>query len=258
MQSEQQGHYLNQYHAISNSRISKSAVSFTLDKQFYKKAIDTTIGTCVHILSAFRFTWEKNIEGNLRVVRILKDRGLNVTYTICGDGDDLSMLKYFVRRYNLESNVQLMGRVSPQAYCEILENNSIFLQLSFSEALPASVIEAQGFGIPAIVSDAGGMPEAIVDGKTGYIVNDYDYVEAANKIMVLMNDKDLYESFSAEAIENVKTKFTVKCEIDRVMSVYDKLSPAYADVSEDIAEYEPVITEPLISELLMSRTADGQ
>ncbi len=219
--SNHQKDYLSSRWNIHPGRIDVVPVSMTLKPLTLSKRAAPE--SELKIISSFRFTWEKNIEGNLRVIKVLKERGVNVKYTICGDGLDIGMVYYFIDRYNLHDIVKLEGKVNPEEYMCILSHHNIYLQLSFSEALSASVIEAQGLGLPAIISDADGIPESILDKKTGFAVKDYNYEEAADKLMMLFEDKNRYELFSQAAILNVKENFSVEREIHRLKIIYDKV-----------------------------------
>lgn len=219
--SEHQRLFLVSNLNIHRDRISVVPVSMTLEKPTKRTGLAER--SELKILSSFRLTWEKNIEGNLRVAKILKERGIKFHYTICGGGRDKSMILYFIKRYGLSKHVSLLGKIEAQDYIKVLAKNHIYLQLSFSEALSASVIEAQGYGLPAIVSDADGIPESIIDGKSGFVIRDYNYLNAANRIMELTSDDGLYNQFSSAALRNVKEKFTIKSEVNHLLSIYKSL-----------------------------------
>ena len=219
VQSEHQRDFLIKYLGVNRERLFISSVSLSLEKKFERQEAKKS-NKILRIISAFRLTWEKNIEGNLRVIKLLKESGILLKYTICGDGDQIDLTKYFIKRYNLEDVVELKGMLEVHDYFNELKNNHLFLQLSYSESLPASVLEAQGFGLPSIVSDAGGLAESIIHDKTGFVIKDYNYKMAAQKIRELWNDEEMYKDFSLRSIRNVETRFTVEHEVQRLKTLY--------------------------------------
>lgn len=177
----------------------------------------------IKIVSAHRMCWEKNIAGNLQVIKSLKEKEFSVRYDVYGDGPDKGQLLYLMDAYNLREEVTYHGKVKNDVFKNNLSNYDFFLQLSHSEALGASVIEAQAAGIPAIISNSDGMPETIVTDKSGFCVNPFEIDKAVKHILDLFKNPDLYNSFSKAAIANSNKKFTTTTEIKKLMKLYSTL-----------------------------------
>ena len=64
-----------------------------------------------------------------------------------------------------------------------LDKFDLFFLCSRVEGLPNVIIEAQGFGVPVISTNAGGANETIIDGETGYIVESHDPNDLSSKII---------------------------------------------------------------------------
>ena len=176
----------------------------------------------IRIVSVFRLCWEKNIFGNLMVIFNIKKMGYNVNYTIYGDGVEKGKLLYLIDYLNLNDEVDYKGK-KPKV--EVLENLSIFnfyLQLSFSESLGMSVIEAQSQGLPCIVSNVGGLGEIIPNGESGYTVEPFEYEKAANFIVDLYKNETLYYEFSKNSKENSQ-RYKVSNEIQKLENMYMEL-----------------------------------
>ncbi|PHS62068.1 MAG: hypothetical protein COB12_11110 [Flavobacterium sp.] len=178
----------------------------------------------IKIVSAHRMCWEKNIESNLRVIKILKEKGQSVQYDVYGDGPDKGQLLYLIDKYNLNDVVNYLGKVENKVFKNRLHDYDFFLQLSHSEAFGASVIEAQSMGVPAIISNAGGLPETILENKSGYCVDSWDVERAVNCIVELYSEKEKYFQFSKKAIENSNSKFTTQEEVNSLLKLYNRLT----------------------------------
>lgn len=82
-------------------------------------------------------------------------------FLIVGGGSDV-WIKALIKKYNLQGQVFLLGRVnSREGIYKFLDNLDLYIQPSLTEGLPRSVIEAMSRGCPIITSDAGGNPELI-------------------------------------------------------------------------------------------------
>ena len=178
----------------------------------------------IKIVSSFRMTWEKNIEGNLRVIRHLIDKGHKVSYDIYGRGHDIGEVYFMIDKYNLHDAISIKGKVENDEYLKLLKDYDFYLQLSKSESLSVSTIEAQSFGLPVIVSDSGGMPETILEGNSGFAVPFTKTEKAAERLLKLIEDRALYAQFSKAAIQNVNEKFTNQIEVDAYVDLYKRLT----------------------------------
>lgn len=218
LQSNHQKKYLKQW-GVNSDRMYKISSSI---REFESKGKQIKSDK-IRILSSFRMSWEKNIDGNIRVIRTLLDKGLNVYYDIYGYGHDIGQLYYLIDYHNLQNNVNIMGKVDNRTYKENLKNYDFYLQLSLSESLSISAIEAQAHGIPCIISNAGGMPETIINEESGFTLDYFDIEKAADKIIDLANNNEKYFSFSSAAINHVKNSFVNAIEVQKHLELYKSL-----------------------------------
>ncbi|MGC1472580.1 MAG: glycosyltransferase family 4 protein, partial [Psychroserpens sp.] len=212
--------YLHQKWKIENERIHVIPIS-------YGYSLKTNVKSCdfkkLKIISAFRMCWEKNIFSHLKVVAFLRAKLIPVQYDVYGDGPELGQLYYLVDKFNLEDCVTIHGRVDNKDLKMAMKKSDFVLQLSHSESLGLSVIEAQSLGLPAIVSTSGGLPEVIKHNTTGFCVEPDDYKMAAQKLEFLWNDKSKYGEFSKNAILNAQQNFSIQVEVERLALLYLKL-----------------------------------
>jgi glycosyltransferase involved in cell wall biosynthesis len=177
----------------------------------------------LRLVSAFRMTWEKNIQGTIQLAKILKERKIDFEWDIYGDGKDLGQLYYLVDRYNLNDSVKPMGILDNDTLKGGLPNYDFFVQLSLSEAFPTTVLEAQAAGLPCIVSNSGGLPEAVLNDETAIVLDHNDYIGFVDGIINLKEDREKYFTFSKNAINYVNNNYTIDAEIKKLTSLYEKL-----------------------------------
>ncbi|WP_417857558.1 glycosyltransferase family 4 protein [Xanthomarina gelatinilytica] len=177
----------------------------------------------IKIFSAFRMTWEKNIQAHINFARMLKDKQIAFEYDIYGDGKDIDQLFYLIDKYDLQSYVHVKRKMSPEDLRSVMHTYDFCLQLSLSESLGMSVIEAQSFGVPGIVSEIGGLPEAVKDGVSGIVGKLEDLDSLVNSCIALWSDADTYYAFSKQAIQHVNTHYTLEHELQLLEKLYKSI-----------------------------------
>lgn len=93
-----------------------------------------------------------------------------------------------------------------------------------AEGLPKAVIEAMSQGIPPIVTDAGGMPELVLDGECGLIVPSEDPAALAKAITELVNDPEKRKRMGERARRRIKENFNIKTTIEQTLDLYRRLT----------------------------------
>ena len=215
--SHHQKNYLHEKWGVSLDKIHVIPISFGEKFKISPKNADRE---AIKIVSVFRMCWEKNIDGNLRVVKYLVEKGLPAQYHLYGEGPDAGQVCYLIDKYGLKNHVTYHGRMENKELKKQLCNSDFLLQLSHSEAFPTTVIEAQSNGLPALVSTAGGLPEAIVPNKSGYCIETHETQKGADHIEHLWRNPEIYLEFSTQSIENTQLKFSIENEAERLERLY--------------------------------------
>jgi len=217
--SKHQKEYLMRWGVIAD-RIHVIPISFGSGSKASPKKPKTDM---LHLVSAFRMTWEKNIEGHIQFAAELKSRGIIFNYDIYGNGSNLDQLYFLVDKYKLQENINIKGQIENKQLKELLPNYDFFIQLSISESLGMSVIEAQSCGVPCIVSSSGGLPEAVIKNKTA-IVEEYNNIQKlVDSCLSLWNNELLYYSYSKNAIAHANANFTIEQELKKLELLYTNL-----------------------------------
>src|SRR5690606_2033011 len=93
---------------------------------------------------------------------------------------------------NLHDNVVLLGEI-PDVSMAIAASDA-FLLVSAQEGVPNALLEAQWYGRPCLVADAGGTREAIREGVTGVVTKSNYAEEIAQELLQLLKDRELLAS----------------------------------------------------------------
>ncbi len=87
--------------------------------------------------------------------------------------------------------------------------SDVVIQKSTREGFGLVITEAMWKGTPVVASNVGGIPTQMVDGVTGYLLEPHDYDGFAEKISVLLEDKDLAQELGRQATEHVRGHFLI-------------------------------------------------
>lgn len=122
-----------------------------------------------------------------------------------GDGPDRPEAEDEVRQQGLESAVYFLGKLDVVA--PLLASADLFLLPTSSESFGLSALEALASGVPVIGTNAGGLPEVVRDGETGFLcgVGDVDSMSAA--ALSILQDGERWESMSRTGAEDARARF---------------------------------------------------
>jgi len=126
-----------------------------------------------HIVSCSRLVALKRVERILSSLALLKNSGLKLQWTHIGGGKSLENLKKRASSSLSFMECRFTGNVPNSGVFRFYMDNpvSLFINVSSSEGLPVSIMEAASFGIPAIATDVGGTSEIVLDGVTGKLLS---------------------------------------------------------------------------------------
>jgi glycosyltransferase involved in cell wall biosynthesis len=164
------------------------------------------------------------VEILIRAFQLLKKKlpGLPVKLLIVGGGSLEKNLKSMVMQSGLEKEVIFTGKVSHTEVPRYYNSMEIFAALSLSESFGVSVLEASACEKPVVVSDAGGLPEVVVDGQTGFIVPAGNAEKAMEAIEKLVRDKALRNEMGKNGRNFVSQNFNVLNSVDRMVAAYEE------------------------------------
>ncbi|HTU12531.1 MAG TPA: glycosyltransferase [Allosphingosinicella sp.] len=93
-----------------------------------------------------------------------------------------------------------------------------------AEGLPNVVVEGAACGIPVIATHHSGIPEAVADGRTGYLVLEGDRAGLAGRIRALLDSADLRREMGFAARELALTRFDRRRQAEKLEAIYDEVS----------------------------------
>ncbi len=131
----------------------------------------------------------------------------SIKLLILGTGPLEHMLKEKTSLLKLENRVKFVGYVPHRELPLYLHASYIFIRPSLSEGFGISFIEAMAAGLPVIATNVGGIPDFLTDRVTGLFCEVGSGKSIAEKVELLMKDKELKDSIIKDAREMVKDTY---------------------------------------------------
>jgi len=225
-------------HAETMTGVSERAVEFA-------KSLGSRNGKVIHngieahndaFRDAARFT--RRDEGNPLVVafagRVVIGKGVrelvdavsrftpddrHFVVRVYGNGSYLDPMKADVAAADLDDSFDFRGEVDSEVLRNELRDVDIFINPSYTEGLPTSVLEAAEAGCAVIATDVGGTHEIIDHEISGLIIEPRDVDGLAHALQMLVRDSVLRDSYGEEAQRSVRAVFSW----DRVIGSYQSL-----------------------------------
>jgi glycosyltransferase involved in cell wall biosynthesis len=135
-----------------------------------------------------------------------------------GDGSERKRLEELAEMLGIRQNVKFWGQQLDVA--PFFSSADAFLMSSTSEGLPMSLLQAFSVGLPAIVTDVGGMAEVVRLAKAGLTVPVTDAEAMTAAILRLAGDPAECEGFSKNAEAAFHKHFTLQAMADAYMKLY--------------------------------------
>ena len=152
----------------------------------------------------------------------LKARGLSgVHLALAGSGILEDDLKRAAKSLGLDGHVHFLG--FQQDLRPLWAAASMAVYASVAEGLCTALVEAQGTGLPAVITRAGGMVEVIEDGATGVIVDVGDTRKLSESILFLREDDARRARMGEQARVRARSLFSADAMTDGVLAAYREL-----------------------------------
>ena len=150
----------------------------------------------------------------------------DVRFLLVGDGALKERLKNQAEGLAIKDRVVFLGwrddvTVGARHAVPLLSGIDILALPSLNEAVGRIILEAACFGVPAVASRTGGVPEIVRDGSTGILVEPGNPAELAKGIMLLLRDKEKRLNIGQAARELVMGSFSAENMVKQIEGLYE-------------------------------------
>jgi len=165
------------------------------------------------LLTVAQLNIRKGLDTALKVVWELKKQDQIVNYIIIGSGDDEQRLNNLIHQLDLEEQVFILSNIDNDELIQFYNICDVFLLLSRHEG----DMNVEGFGIvfleanacekAVIAGNSGGIPDAVDDGKSGFLVDSNNINEIKEKILNLLENPEISREMGKSGRQRVIEEF---------------------------------------------------
>lgn len=181
-----------------------------------------------NVLFVGRLIPRKGLDYLIAAIAKAKEEFPNTTLTVIGDGPNRKEYEQLARE-TLKDGFAFLGFQPHQVVSDTMAKAYLFSLPSItmpsgeSETFGLVFIEAQAMGVPVVSFSSGGIPEVVVDGKTGFLCEEGQVDELAEKIKVLLCDPNLRNEMGQAGYRWVKDTFDLKTQTEKLEQFYDEI-----------------------------------
>jgi len=189
------------------------------DHVFFRPGVDTAavrerygLGEGRWLLSVARLSRHKGVDTALKALARLTDRYPDLRYAVVGSGEELAALEEEARQLGVGDRVRFLTEVPDRDLPALYNVAEVYLGVSRLmeqrvEGFGISIVEASACGIPVVAGRSGGIPEAVRDGETGFLVEAERADAVAEAVGRLLDDRELRARFGAAGRRAVETYY---------------------------------------------------
>jgi len=184
----------------------------------------------IKILSVGRLVEKKGHEYAIKALaKVVNKNGKDIIYRIVGDGPLKDELMSLAEELGIEDCVKFMGNVEDEELLKLYKESHIFILPSVTasdgdqEGIPVVLMEAQAMGLPVISTYHSGIPEVVIDGKSGFLVPEKDVDALAEKMEFLVEHPELWSEMGRHGREFVEKHYDIRRLNKRLVEIYQNL-----------------------------------
>jgi glycosyltransferase involved in cell wall biosynthesis len=151
----------------------------------------------------------------------------NVRFTIIGEGPDRDILLNLAKNLGVSRALEILpyqpSLVKAYSCADIFVLPSIVLPDGVTEGLGVPLLEAEASGLPIVATNVGGIPDAVEDGRQGFLVQSGDSKELAERILHLIGDAELRQKMGVSGQNKVREEFNVDVQATRLSEFYSQI-----------------------------------
>ena len=169
------------------------------------------------VVTVARLSPEKDVANLVRATAMAAKRAPELRVEVAGSGPCLEDLKQLAASLDVGDRITFLGEVGDVR--ALLTRARMFVLPSRSEGTPLTVLEAMACGLPVVATRVGGLPEVVVEGKTGHLVPPEDPAALAEAILTVWRDPGVGQAMGRTGRQRAEDRFNVR----RMVADYETL-----------------------------------
>jgi glycosyltransferase involved in cell wall biosynthesis len=176
------------------------------------------------ILSVGRLYARKGLFTLIEAMPPVVKRFKNAKFVISGKGqkDEIAKLTSHAEQLGVKDNIIFTGYYPDKKLPKLYQAADVFAFSTLYEHHPFAVLEALATGLPVVTTWVGGIPETIVSGKNGFLVQPFNKNQLADRIIYLLEHPAEAAEIGAKARQTIVDQYDWRIVVKQVQKVYDE------------------------------------
>lgn len=176
-----------------------------------------------NLITFTRFNFQKNSSQLIYIFEELKNQKKAGLFEIIllGTGEEENHIEKMCMEHNLSSSFNFKGMV--ESRFDYFTNSFCYISTSRWEGLPLSILEAMSYGLPVIATNVIGNNNIVEHNKTGFLFDSDNPKEAADYIIRLSENFELWKSFAEASRNKIQLNFSLKKMAAETQKIYNSI-----------------------------------
>ena len=196
--------------------------------------VDTTMFTDAQpatngkiLLFVGRFTAKKDPVSLLKAFHYARKTVPDARLIMIGRGELHQLLLKTIDELNLQDSVEILGWQKPEEIAHRMQQarayvqHSVFAPNGDSEGSPVSIIEAAGSGLPVISTRHAGIKESVIEGVTGYLVDEGDWQGMGENMIKLLHDAELAGKMGQAGRRHILEHYDIRQQMEKLQEILE-------------------------------------
>lgn len=207
-------------------RVRLNRTGIPMDQFPFERRTPPADGQAWHLVQACRLIEKKGLDLTLRVFAAFAQAHPTARLTLAGEGPLEDSLRQMTRDLGIADRVTFAGFLGVPELRALYHSAHLFIHPSRittdgnQEGVPNSLVEAMATGLPVLATLHGGIPEAVENGKTGWLVPEEDAPGLLRHLRGLTSDPETWLAFSEAAGRSARENFEQETQIRRLEDIY--------------------------------------
>ncbi len=165
------------------------------------------------LLTVARLEAHKGVDTVIKALPAILERAPDVRYAVVGSGAEREKLEQLGQKTGVADKVRFLGEVSERDLPALYNLASVYVGVSRRaerigiEGFGVALVEASACGLPVVAGNSGGIPDAVRDGETGFLVPPEEPAAVIDAVCHLLEDTELAKRIGAAGRRAVETHY---------------------------------------------------
>jgi colanic acid/amylovoran biosynthesis glycosyltransferase len=158
----------------------------------------------------------------IEMMKRILAKGVIIKLIMAGDGALLESCMGMVKICGLEKNIIFTGAISTAEIKNLMTHSFCYTQHSITtsdgetEGTPVSILEASQAGLPVISTNHAGIPDVIIHGETGFLVDEFDIDKMVEYLIFLHNNRKFAREMGMKGKIRIRDNFSLEKHISKL------------------------------------------